>query len=314
MCGSTFPKKCQLASSSLYQCAGKGTKPTLLKECKDGRCIVKPGDDECAKYDDPCLCKDGKDHCGFIFPAKCHLDKEIVYKCPGGKGTKPVPGEKCKYGECTETDDGAKCKDPCKCKNKKDVCGSTFPPECKLDADTVYKCYRKGADPLPGDKCKKGECLDGDPNDNCKPPPPPDCNCRDYDDICGSQYDDSCKLDKDILYKCPGGKGTKPQPGDRCKDSCQVNPSGPDKCKEDPCKCCDNKDVCGSTFPPECKLDADTVYKCSGKGADPVPGDKCKKGECVDSADGAKCKDDPCKCKGSTKVCLSCPYSAVFGK
>ncbi|KAG0049751.1 hypothetical protein BGZ89_004085, partial [Linnemannia elongata] len=200
MCGSSFQKKCQLASGSLYQCTGKGTKPTLLKECKDGHCIVKPGDDECAVDRDPCLCRDGKDHCGFTFPAKCHLDKEIVYKCPGGKGTKPVPGDKCKDGECTETADGAQCKDPCKCEDKKDVCGSTFPPECKLDADTVYKCTRKGADPVPGNKCKPGECMTGDPDDNCKPPPPVDCNCRDGDDICGSQYDDSCKFDKDTLY------------------------------------------------------------------------------------------------------------------
>ncbi|KAF9910654.1 hypothetical protein EC991_005960 [Linnemannia zychae] len=219
----------------------------------------------------------------------------------------PVAGDKCKAGECIDSASGAQCKeDPCKCKEKKDVCGSTFPAECKRDPDTVYTCSGKDAEPVAGDKCKPGECLSGSPNDNCKPPPPPDCNCRDDTDICGSQYDDSCKLDKDTLYKCTGGNGTKPVEGDKCKaGECEVNPTGSDKCKEDPCKCKDKIDVCGSTFPAECKRDPDTVYTCSAKDADPVAGDKCKTGECIDSASGAQCKEDPCKCKDKIDVCGS---------
>ncbi|KAF9297018.1 hypothetical protein BGZ88_011335, partial [Linnemannia elongata] len=123
---------------------------------------------------------------------------------------------------------GAKCKeDPCKCQAKKDVCGSTFPPECKLDADTVYKCSGKGVDPVPGDKCKAGECIDSASGATCKEDP---CNCKGSTKVCGSTFDDSCNLEKTALFSC-NGTGTIPTKLSNCTLGCELT-SPDNKCKD----------------------------------------------------------------------------------
>ncbi|KAG0249520.1 hypothetical protein BGZ95_007501, partial [Linnemannia exigua] len=301
VCGNAFPSLCNYQLDSLYKCeGGAGSTPTIKETCASKKCKIEPGNDVC--IDDPCACKDGTAACGSTFPPECGLDKDTLYTCSAA-GAGPAAGDKCTSG-CQVTPTGAdNCKADCTCKDGTAACGSTFPPECGFDKDTVYKCDGGiGTTPVPGDKCKAGECLVVDGTDGCRPEPPTDCKCKDDKDICGSEYAPVCGFDKDTLYTCSAA-GADPVIGEKCASGCQITPIGDDKCMPD-CTCKDGTAACGSTFPPECGLDKDTLYTCSAAGADPAAGDKCTSGCQVTPTGADNCKAD-CTCKDGTAACGS---------
>ncbi|KAF9907514.1 hypothetical protein EC991_010895, partial [Linnemannia zychae] len=325
VCASAFGEDCQLEADGLYDCSAKGAKPELEETCKNG-CSEAAGNDKCTD-EDPCKCKDDTPTCGSEFGASCGLDKDTVYKCDGGKGTDPTPGEACSAGECLVTggDDGCKPAPPtdCKCRDDKPICGSQYADDCKLDKDTLYTCAGAGVDPTPGAKCDPGACtVSPSGADSCKEDP---CKCQDGEAKCGSEFKPECGLNKDTVYKCDGGKGTTPTPGEVCKAGECLAAAGNDGCKPTPpadCKCKDDKDICGKQFSKDCKFLDDTVYKCSSAGADPTPGQVCTNGCSVTPANTSdQCSEGgatgvDCKCQDSDAVCgsafnVTCNYDAA---
>ncbi|KAF9282196.1 hypothetical protein BGZ88_011151, partial [Linnemannia elongata] len=309
-CGYSFLDHCKLKEGGLYKCDGKGAEPTLIEECKDGVCTILPGDDRCGDGKE-CLCIDTDEVCGNTFPSHCKFNIGAIYSCKDGAGSTPQLKEVCASNKCTSEPGNDACtEDPCACKDSTAACGYTFPPSCKLDKDTVYKCTGgKGSKPIAGDKCKAGECITVAGDDGCKPTPPTDCTCPGNKAICGSNFDPTCKLDSGTLYTCSGA-GKDPVPGEKCASgACVTNPVGvADRCKDD-CKCKDNSDVCGSAFGADCKLENNILYSCSAAGADPVLGQTCDKGCSVIAGASDQCTPDTdtrdCKCKDGDPVCGS---------
>jgi len=56
--------------------------------------------------------------------------------------------------------------------------------------------------------------------------------------------------------------------------------------------------VCGKTFPPKCKLEASTIYKCEGSDGKPTVAEKCGEGGCTVTNGDNHCNKDTCTCPG----------------
>ncbi|KAF9404905.1 hypothetical protein BGZ94_003885, partial [Podila epigama] len=299
-CGSTFDPSCKLDAKKLYKCISNGSDPIALQDCTNGCDDNGAGKHDTCKID--CTCKKAFDTCGSTFDPSCKLDASKIYKC-SGSGATPVPDKACEKG-CVDNGAGKAdtCKVDCTCKKAFDTCGSSFDPACKLDASKIYKCSGSGETPVPDKTCDKG-CVDNGAGkaDTCKA----DCTCKKTFDTCGSTFDPSCKLDSKKLYKCIS-TGSDPIALEDCANGCVDNgATKADTCKPTPpdCTCKKSFDTCGSTFDPDCKLDANKIYKCSGSGATPVPDKACAKG-CVDNGAGKAdtCKVD-CTCKKAFDTC-----------
>jgi hypothetical protein len=93
--------------------------------------------------------------------------------------------------------------DPCACTMAGDACGSTLPPNCGYEMDSVYTCSAIKALPQKKSPCETGKvCLEIPTGPTCAPP---DCICQDAGLHCGSTFIDSCLLQKNSLYKCTNG-------------------------------------------------------------------------------------------------------------
>ncbi|KAF9399059.1 hypothetical protein BGZ94_005819, partial [Podila epigama] len=311
-CGSAFPDSCKLDKTSLYKCTGgKGSDPRDPVKCESGECIAQPGDDVCKPVPpNNCKCKDAEAVCGSVYLDECKFDKDTLYTCSAA-GADPVPGPKCVAGCLIKPGPDECAPDPCKCTNGEATCGSVFPDSCKLDKDTLYTCSAAGADPAAGTKCKDG-CEVKDGPDVCKDI----CACQDNKVQCGSSLPKNCGYTESAVYDCTAGAGTKPilvkvcPPGLTC-----VNNAEGANCGGEECKCKGGMTVCSSQFPDECKLEKNTIYRCSTDGT-PVKVETCPTDkECVAVADGAVCMSKDCKCPDDGTICgavfpLSCKLQA----
>ncbi|KAF9909974.1 hypothetical protein EC991_007593 [Linnemannia zychae] len=297
VCGSAFPTKCGLRPNSLYKCSGALADPLSPVACTKG-CDVKDGPDKC---NTDCLCKDKDDVCGSVFPAKCGLRPNSLYKCSGALADPSSPVA-CTKG-CDVKDGPDKCNTDCLCKNGDDVCGSQFPSKCNLQPDSLYKCSGALADPSSPVVCTKG-CDVKDGPDNCNT----DCLCKDKDDVCGSVFPTKCGLRPNSLYKCSGALADPSSPV-ACTKGCDVK-DGPDMCNAD-CLCKDKDDVCGSAFPAKCGFEPNSLYKCSGALANPSTPQTCTFGPClVIDAKNDICTPDPCLCTERKKFCSNASTSS----
>ncbi|GJJ74341.1 hypothetical protein EMPS_06699 [Entomortierella parvispora] len=289
VCGSDFPPRCGYKKDTLYKCTDALADPSSPTVCKWG-CDIKPGPDKCNA---DCQCKDGDDVCGSVFPPKCGLEKNALYKCAGplADPTSPVV---CRKG-CDVRPGPDKCNTDCLCKSDEDVCGSEFPDKCGFDKNSLYKCSGAFADPTSPIVCRKGCDVKPGP-DKCNI----DCLCKNGEDVCGSEFPEKCGFDKNALYKCAGPLADPTSPV-VCRKGCDVKP-GPDKCNID-CLCKNGDDVCGSEFPDKCGFDKNALYKCAGPLADPTSPVVCRKG-CDVKPGPDKCNTD-CLCKNDEDVCGS---------
>ncbi|KAG0228168.1 hypothetical protein BGX31_006705 [Mortierella sp. GBA43] len=301
VCASQFPKECKYSDDAVYYCGAVNERPVEIEECKDPSvCEVTLDKGECITPLDPCNCPPGKETvCGSSFNETCGLKDKTVYNCKDRENQPPLPVEECDPFACLTIDNTAACEpDPCLCKGATGAfCGSTYLPECKLDNDTLYTCREAGKYPEVLSECEGGTC---DPKtSSCKIDP---CNCQSVGEICGSDFDSTCGYNKDAVYNC-ASVGSKPTLTEECDYGCvkgsgQCTPPPPD-----PCKCTQAELICGSAFEPQCGLDGDTLYECTGEGVDPVPKEKCIPGGCV--AGTTACVPDPCKCGDAASTCGS---------
>ncbi|KAF9425767.1 hypothetical protein BGZ94_007243, partial [Podila epigama] len=312
VCGSTFPPKCKLAASTLYKCSGSDGTPTVVEDCGEGGCTVTNGDNHCNT--DPCTCPGSGTApvCGAYLPPSCNADANTIYHCPGGRGTRPEVLSICKPGTmCIKKPlpIGAICgSSSCDCKGDNEVCSESFPDKCELKPNSVYKCSSSGT-PVLIKTCEAGQaCVSISDGAICTNA---DCKCPDEGTVCGEIFPLSCKLKQTALYTCKKGENPvllKDCYPDRCKATkasfgaaavfaAQAN----DQCA-DSCKCVNAGLVCGSTFPPKCKLAASTLYKCDGSDGTPKVVEDCGEGGCTVTNGDNHCNTDPCTCPGTGRL------------
>lgn len=89
----------------------------------------------------------------------------------------------------------------------------------------------------------------------------PKCACPSSADICGSAFDDSCKVNPKSLYHCIGA-GAQPERKEVCAEPCP-DVDGPDSCKKpDKCVCQEVASYCGSGLSDACHAEANSRYAC----------------------------------------------------
>ncbi|KAK3826752.1 MAG: hypothetical protein J3R72DRAFT_479280 [Linnemannia gamsii] len=296
ICGSKFESKCGLETDTVYNCKGReGQIPTKVEPCTPQACISGKDSATCEK--DPCRCTAAKVVvCGSTLPTTCGFLPNDLYLC-NDVGSIPIDYAKCDAAGCDATTSACKT-DPCACASSGSICGSSFKPECRSNANVLYSCKQVGAKPVEQETCTAG-CTNGASVCNVDP-----CVCSKTELKCGSAFDASCKLDGDTLYECTA-KDAKPT----VKEVCGAGkcPAGTTACVKDPCKCGTAPSTCGGDFAVTCGFDKDTIYQCTNEGATPIPGEKCAAGLCA-SADKlsttsvAKCQPD-CSCKSIKDTC-----------
>ncbi|OAQ29267.1 hypothetical protein K457DRAFT_894951 [Linnemannia elongata AG-77] len=309
VCGQSFPERCGYDRNEVYRCDGPNQEPFKAKLCPGtDSCVVNPGDDDCSD----CKCTGPGDVCGRKFPESCAYNPDQLFSCPGGIGSDTIPSERCVENGCAEEESGnCHCgpRDPCRCTDRRHICGSTFSDECHFDPEHLYVCSRRGSLPTKLEDCGFG-CLKNYPAeaDRCKTVPHEvvDCTCRDVTRVCGSAFPKGCNFDKEALFKCGFGKGSTPRFDEKCASGrCLVKEGADDVCMSDQCVCKDKKAVCGNSFPEECKLDADRIYSCPSSGATPIAGELCPEGCAAqnepDSSD--ECKKPECTCQKAGTLC-----------
>ncbi|KAG0028651.1 hypothetical protein BGZ81_004549 [Podila clonocystis] len=173
-------------------------------------------------------------------------------------------------------------------------CGSAFPLECAMDGDTLYACSGPGTKPNKYEKCIAGGCISG--TRECAPDP---CACSTAGMFCGKDYPPTCGYNRDKIYICNRPKEY-PTPSEDCPAARCDASSGSAVCKAD-CTCPDNMKHCGSIWDKSCVFDSQTLYACSGKGANPVPNTLCDTTACNENIND--CNPDPCKCTVVGDVC-----------
>ncbi|KAG0361387.1 hypothetical protein BGX24_005346, partial [Mortierella sp. AD032] len=288
VCSTAFPDSCGYDKNSIYECTPSG-KPEKKSDCHDDEsCVTVSDGAACTKND--CKCPTDGDVCGDVFPHHCRIPSGDIYSCV--KGERPKLKEDCGTSDCIATKDSSmatavdvfqgatakdKCaEDPCKCQEMKLACGSTFPEECKLSKDTLYECSAVGETPQEIEKCDVDKCIISAGDNRCDGG---SCACKDGDLTCGSAFPTECNLDPNTLYYCARA-GSKPTFAMICPIKC-IEKEGRDECSPEgnpdakECQCKDNYDICGSVFPIYCKLELDTLYKCSGNGTRPSDPEPC---------------------------------------
>lgn len=200
------------------------------------------------------------------------------------------------------------------------MCGASFPPRCKFDAKTTYKCASAGVTPVAGQSCAKGcviqasadICLDegGPKNEN-------ECSCETVGvgNVCGSDLPASCKAEANTIYTCRDAKQSAPEalsachPGTLCEK--RPFPAGA-ACGATSCNCTFNGEICSDSIRETCGLDLNSIYRCFPTGDTPVSIHNCDSSStCVNYNNNANCVSDACICAEEGEVCgdafpLSC--------
>ncbi|KAG0032489.1 hypothetical protein BGZ83_004435, partial [Gryganskiella cystojenkinii] len=272
VCSDSFPESCGLDKNSIYQCTSSG-RAEKVQDCEKSHCVQLADGAVCRI--DKCKCPVDGDVCGVIFPLDCKIPTGNIYTCVYGED--PVLKEECPVGcigtvwdfirrisvfEVVEAMD--KCtKDPCKCQERGDACGSTFPKECNFPKDTLYECSGNDATPTEKVKCAKDMCIPTIGDDKCEK-----CLCPAGGTvrICGSHLPEECSADSNAVYDCSAGTDTRPieiglcPPGVECVDGAGSNDA---ICGSFNCDCTGDLVVCSNAFPEKCGLQPNTIYKCT---------------------------------------------------
>ncbi|KAF9935522.1 hypothetical protein BGZ67_003380 [Mortierella alpina] len=324
-CGSTFAPACKF--HGLYRCGGSGEVPILVNDCMEGGgCTVNAGDDSCSSNICTCPSPGYAPVCGSQLPKDCHDAKlNTVYWCPGGSGTRPEVLEICKPGtQCQPKPlpDGALCgSNTCNCTGNNAICSNTFPSECRLEKNAIYKCTDEGAAELVV-QCDATEvCVTTAGGSICVVP---NCQCPGNGTVCGEIFPLSCRLKKTALFHCVQGQ-----------DPILKNDCGPLACTDsrvlfadtavifevlavsdqcaDMCTCQGEDVICGETFPAECRLDGATlysckvqpnsVYRCSNSGVPELVEECLSESTCVVDVMGAICRSNECNCAQDSVLC-----------
>ncbi|KAG0275843.1 hypothetical protein BGZ96_003585, partial [Linnemannia gamsii] len=323
-CGSTLPATCNFQSNTLYKCTN-GQLPTLVKDCGTGTCsanVVAGTGAFSAKAEDKCLdlcaCKEANiPVCASVFDASCNYGNTSVMDC-GNAGDVPTVKEECTLS-CTKQPGPDVCTfDPCACTKAGDACGSTLPPSCGYEKDSVYTCSAIKALPQKKSACESGKvCLETLAGPTCTPP---DCICKDDGSHCGSTFVDACNLQKNTLYKCTNGRlptlvkdcGAGTCSANVVKGTAAFRATADDKCI-DQCACKEaNVPICASTFDAICNYNPKVLMSCTEAGDVPTDFENCKL-SCTTQPGPDFCTFDPCACTDTAEICgkaapVTCGY------
>lgn len=197
------------------------------------------------------------------------------------------------------------------------MCGASFPPGCKLDASTIYKCTGAASTPIAGEKCAKG-CVVQASADACSHDGGQNgCSCETIGvgNICGSDLPAYCKAEANAIYICRDAKQSAPEvlsachPGTLCEK--RPFPAGA-ACSATSCNCTIDGEICSDNVRETCGLDLNTIYKCSSTGIPPTRVRKCDSSStCVKYNNTTTCVTNNCICAEEGEVCgdalpLSC--------
>ncbi|KAF9132952.1 hypothetical protein BGW39_010943 [Mortierella sp. 14UC] len=185
------------------------------------------------------------------------------------------------------------------------------------DCNSLYFYKGSNSIPIALHRCPTGACPKG--ATECPPTPPDDtCLCKAPGSICGSTFDNRCKIDKNSLYTCES-KGDTPKFFIHCEFlSCRSGEDACDSKDSEPgteCECQRSSAICGASLSSKCGLDAGSLYTCTKKGGKPSSGDRCASNSCPNGADKGDDVPTPgvCKYKAAGKICSSTyPESCDF--
>ncbi|KAF9585019.1 hypothetical protein BGW38_004250 [Lunasporangiospora selenospora] len=309
VCSSDFPRSCRLNTDSVYSCLRKGDKPVLVQDCKPEKCSkTEAGSARCDK--NPCLCNEQKDRlCGTDFPARCGYGNSSIYRCPG-INERPVAVDQCPETlHCAYEQGSATCHNElCHCTKDNigvKVCGDELYRPCEYENETIYTCNTEGDEWEPVRDCAPGKCA------NITPDEPvctfEQCICKPGDNgkqFCDSNFPPECNLTKNTVYACSDDSELPSKVVECGLDRCVRNSvSGTAVCERDVCACLGGEyTLCGKQFPAECGLKPEAIYRCDGRGSDPVLIEECEK-ECYhEFADHvSRCIPGPCDCPPVTE-------------
>ncbi|KAG0240013.1 hypothetical protein BGW41_007274 [Actinomortierella wolfii] len=302
VCGGSFLDGCGFIIQAVYQCSGNGTDPQLKEDCGDGECRGGPQDAYCMPNE--CLCSPTMQNltvCGSSFPETCGLVESAVYKC-NNAGDEPALVTDCEPNFCEQ---GACRPNECLCKQKETLCGSNFPPTCRLDPNAIYACTGKDAQPIKNVQCNEGECIDVDDSAHCGNP---NCECTaTMDTVCGWMFPPECALVEESVFQCSGATTT-PSERENCNATECIFDGAQASCKIDDCLCQSNSGIfCASDFPTRCGYASNVILQCNEKGKEPVVTKTCPTTQCVKNGTNLPiCEPDPCACSaGQTSACSS---------
>ncbi|KAF9118368.1 hypothetical protein BGW39_001248, partial [Mortierella sp. 14UC] len=110
ICGVTFDRGCDYSRVSLYKCEKKGAKSELAKYCQQG---CEKGSHVCTSGGDvaeDCKCTGAGIYCSGELDHFCKANKDYIYDCTAGPGTKLKHIAYCLLGkeECVRRDTGGK--------------------------------------------------------------------------------------------------------------------------------------------------------------------------------------------------------------
>ncbi|KAF9965321.1 hypothetical protein BGZ73_001492, partial [Actinomortierella ambigua] len=215
-CGSQFPDSCGYDDNSVFQCSAEGAAPEVQQDCGSGLCVSDTPLVSAAFVDGvfmaaaaqcvpPCTCPGSSDICGSTLSPECGFGNTTILSCSGA-GSTPVVKSDCTSGTvCATTSNGTICLPTnCTCTSNSDVCGSRFPDSCNLDPNALYSCSAAGAAPEIKEDCgaNGGDvCAPQSNGDVCVPS---ECTCSAAGDVCGSEFLELCRYDKNSLYTCSG--------------------------------------------------------------------------------------------------------------
>ncbi|KAG0085944.1 hypothetical protein BGZ92_008580 [Podila epicladia] len=286
ICGSSYPAECHYKPETVYTCQSAGVIPTKTAKCHKG---CDKGTGTCNP--DHCGCKKVGDVCGSAFDPTCYLDSNTLYSCRAING-KPTFAEKCTSGNC-DKDTNTCAPADCECKEEGEICGATFPKDCAYEPGTLYRC-KHGKRGKVEQVCKSKKCKPDE--SHCAPAK---CECPAIGDFCSADFE-GCHLKPNALYTCKEVAG-KPVLKEKCKSgSC---PAGGRTCGVGKCECPRAGNICGATFPYECRLTPTALYTCCDAGAKPERSKDCPSMSCPKDTD--KCGPDPCTCTDDKYVCPS---------
>ncbi|KAF9926806.1 hypothetical protein FBU30_003684, partial [Linnemannia zychae] len=319
VCSNQFPDDCGYQKNAVYKCTLNGGQPVLEIACETNQSCKSFIDDAvCASSD--CNCSEDGLVCGAKFSPSCELSDTSLYSCETGK--RPILSEDCTPGYCgvdTSVIDSPSymCFDPCKCPSVDLVCGSTFEPECNLEAGSLYRCNTVGGTPDLQEVCPGSQCIVNVGLDECGPSiDPSQCLCNSTVSICGSSLDPECNtilgspIDPNSIYTC-SGNGQVPVKSTTCTgdESCSEKASGAE-C-ENQCTCTGTEKACSKAFPAACNL-PEGIYTCGSDGTPKKVKDCVGASVCVDGAPEPTCVWPECICKNSNARCGS-SFSEICG-
>jgi len=131
------------------------------------------------------------------------IDRNSVYVCRGGPGTKPELIRLCQPGSnCQKKSSplGATCGgNDCECKGLGQICSDFFPGDCGVTNNTIFQCAPDGK-PTAVKTCGIGtSCVTVSDGSTCVPS---DCTCTKDGHVCGELFPLACKLKSTAIYTC----------------------------------------------------------------------------------------------------------------